>query len=268
MDVELVPVTRLFGGGLYFDTDRVAEVLHTWWAWTGTVPDELTSSLALIPFPDLPVVPVPLRGRYVVHVRIAYTGTAADGDELVAPLRAVGPRLLDTVDDLPYTASGSIANDPSTPHAYYGTSALLSELDAPALQAILELAGPDAPMTCIVQLNHLGGALARPPAVANAVGHRDARYLLRVVSPLGDDPQTGRVAARPVHNRLHQALAPCTVGRSLGFHFGDTTTPEPVRDGYNSDDYQRLTQLKTIYDPTNMFRLNHNIPPTREPAIR
>jgi len=267
MDVDLVPVTRLFGGGLYFDTDRVPEVLHTWRAWTATVPDELTSSLALIPFPDLPAVPAPLRGRYVAHVRIAYTGTAAHGDELVAPLRAVGPRLLDTLDDLPYTASGSIANDPSTPHAYYGTSALLSELDASAQQAILELTGPDAPMTCIVQLNHLGGALARPPAVANAVGHRDARYLLRVVSPLGDDPQAGRAAVRPVHDRLHQALAPCTVGRSLGFHFGDTTTPDQVRDGYNSDDYQRLTQLKTIYDPTNMFRLNHNIAPAREAAI-
>jgi len=236
MEIDLVPVTRLFGGGLYFDTGLVTEVLHAWRHWATTMPEELTSSVALIPFPDLPAVPEPVRGRYVAHVRIACTGTAAGGERLVAPLRTIGPRLIDTLQDMPYTASGSIYNDPATPHAYYGTSDMLRDLDADAVPAILGLTGPGAPATCIVQLNHLGGALARTPAVGNAVGHREARYLLRVLSPLGSgDPGAAIAVARSIHHSVDDALAPWTVGRSLGFLFGDTTT-EQVRAGYGRAD--------------------------------
>lgn len=107
----------------------------------------------------------------------------------------------------------------------------------------------------------LGGALARPPTVGNAVGHREARYLLHVLSALGSgDPSAAIAVARSIHHNVDDALAPRTVGRSLGFLFGDTTT-EQVRAGYDSGDFRRLAELKATYDPTNMFRFNHNIAP-------
>jgi hypothetical protein len=258
LEVDLVPVARLYGGGLFFDADLVADVLHAYRHWTTTVPDEMTSSVAVLPFPDLPAVPAPLRGRYVAHVRIAYSGEPAAGEQLVVPLRAVGPRLIDALEEMPYAESGSIYNEPTAPEAYYGDNAMLRAFDASAVQAVLALAGPDAPVPCIVQLRHLGGALARPPVVANAVGHRDARYLLHILSPLGESDSS---AARPVHQRLFAALAPWTIGRSLNFIFDENPTTDQIRTAYDPDDYQRLTERKAIYDPTNMFRLNHNIPP-------
>lgn len=265
MEMGLVPVTRLYGGGLFFDTDRVADVLHLWRRWTETVPEALTSSVALIPFPDVPAVPEPLRGRYAAHVRIAHTGTATEGARLVAPLRAAGPPLIDTLGELPYTASGSICTDPTTPHAYHGTSAMLAGLDDTAVSTVLDLAGPGAPVTCVVQLNHLGGALARPPAVAGAVGHRDARYLLRVISPLTGDDRRAEVAA--LHQGLYRALGPAVTGRSLGFHFGAAAGPDLVRNGYDGVAHRRLAELKAAYDPANMFRFNHNIAPAPGPRV-
>jgi FAD/FMN-containing dehydrogenase len=258
MEVELVPVARLYGGGLYFDAALVADVLQTWRRWTASVPDQLTSSVALILFPDLPMVPEPIRGRYVAHVRIAHAGDAADGERLVQPLRAVGPRLIDSLRDMPYNDSHTIFNDPTRPHAYSGTSALLRELPESAVPTVLGLAGPDAPVACIVQVNHLGGALARPPAVANAVGRRHAQYLLRVLSPLGP---AGIDTVQRVHHRLLEALAPWTAGRALGFRFGSSSAEE-VQDAYDPDAYWRLTALKAVYDPDNTFRLNHNIRPS------
>ncbi|MFF5211615.1 hypothetical protein [Streptosporangium sp. NPDC000396] len=101
------------------------------------------------------------------------------GERLVAPLRAAGPVLMDTLGDLSYTESGSISNDPPFAHAYTGTSAMLDELD---VATAFDLAGPGAAVPCVLQVRHLGGALTRPSAAV--IGHRDARYALHVVSGL------------------------------------------------------------------------------------
>ncbi len=263
IEVDLFPVARLYGGGFSFDGEMALDVLNAYRHWTTTVPEEMTSSVALVPFPDVPAVPEPLRGRHVAQVRIAYTGDAETGHRLVEPLREVGPRLMDTLGDMPYTASGSIHNDPAHPIAYTADNAMLSDLDGSALRTVLELAGPGAPVPCIVELRHLGGALSRPPTVGNAVGHRDARYLFSVLSRLdGADASV----VRSVHQRLIEALAPWSSGRFLNYMYGEKPTTEQVRTAYDPDDYRRLTELKGVYDPTNTFRLNHNIPPATEPS--
>jgi FAD/FMN-containing dehydrogenase len=200
LEIGLFPVSRIFGGGLYFAAEHVPDVLRAYVDWTADLPDAMTSSVGLIPFPD--AAPPPLGGRYVAHVRIVFTGDAEEGERLVAPLRAVAPRVLDTLGDMPFTDSASIYNDPPWPHAYSGTNALLAELDDPA--PLVDVAGPGAPMMCVVQLNHLGGALARPPAVPDAVEHRDARFLLRVISPLDG---TDEPAVAAVHAELMAAVA-------------------------------------------------------------
>jgi FAD/FMN-containing dehydrogenase len=258
LEVELVPVTRLYGGGLYFAAEHVGDVVEAYRRWTAAgLPEEMTSSIGLVPYPDLPMVPEPLRGRYVAHVRIAYLGDEATGEELVAPLRAVAPRLIDRVGGMPYTASGSIHNDPTQPHAYYGTSSMLRTLGAGDARTLLDLAGPDAPMPAVVQIRHLGGALARPPAVPNSVGHRDAEFLLSVITFVDGDPGPNR----DLDARLRDALAPVAAGTNLNYLYGPAATPDAVRNAYEPDDYRRLTELKRTYDPTNTFRLNNNIPP-------
>ena len=253
LETDLMPVPRLYGGGLYFPAS--AAVLDAWRAWTATVPEELTSSIALIPFPDVPGVPEPLRGRHIAHIRVASTGTAADGERLVAPLRAIGPALIDTLGDMPYERSASIYSDPADPHAYHGTNTLLRDLDVAAGAAIVDLAGPSAPVPCVVQIRHLGGALARPPARPSAVGFRDAGYLLSVLSGLDDGP----AKAAAVHAALLDALGDRRTGRFLNYMYGAGT--DDVAALYEAATYDRLRSLKRRHDPANLFRAGHNIPP-------
>ncbi|MCG5218701.1 FAD-binding oxidoreductase [Streptosporangium sp. KLBMP 9127] len=248
----LVPVTRLYGGSLFFDAERVPDLLPAYLRWTATVPEELTSAVSLIPFPDLPAFPEPFRGRRVAGVQIAFTGDAAAGERLVAPLRAAGPYLLDTLRDLPYTESGSIHDEPHTPHAYHGDNAMLSDLDAETLATVARLTGPDAPVMCIVGVRHLGGALARPPVPGNAVAHRDARYLLQILSPL-DAPGGGLDAVLPVHRRVLDVVTPWTLGRSPNFVFGERRT------GAHGPGDPRRTALKAIHDPAGIFDIIANV---------
>ncbi|MFD5398755.1 FAD-binding oxidoreductase [Streptomyces sp. NPDC127097] len=269
MEFGLVPVARLYGGQLVFGGERIDAVLGAYLRWTETVPDELTSSLALIAYPDLPQLPEPLRGRYLAHIRIAYTGSAAEGERLVAPLRAVGPRVSDDLREMPYAESHTIHRDPADPHAYDGDNALLSGLDAAALRRVAALTGPAAPDMCVVQLNHLGGALATGGGAAGTVGHRDARYALRLLSPLpatpgdapGGDAAGARLAAvRARHAEALAAVAPWRLGRSVNFLFGrhgDRPDAEEVaRSVHDTDAHQRLAALKARHDPANLFRFH------------
>ncbi|MGW0811223.1 FAD-binding oxidoreductase [Nonomuraea sp. NPDC002799] len=258
MEIDLMPVTTLYGGALVFPGEKAADVFGTYLQWAATVPDAMNSSVALISLPDVPVIPEPLRGRHTVHVRIACAaGDPGAGERLVAPLRAIGP-MIDTLGELAYAEAGSIYNDPVAPGAFEAGTAMLGELDATAVGAILDLAGPHAPVPHIVELRHLGGRLAHPPAVDNAVGNRNARYLFNVVSRL---ERADIAEIRPAHARVLQAVAPwSTGGRFLNFMNGENGAAE-VRSAYDAADYRRLTGLKAVYDPENVFRLNHNIPP-------
>ncbi|MFH9425654.1 FAD-binding oxidoreductase [Streptomyces sp. NPDC017529] len=246
LEFGLVPVGRVYGGQLVFGAELLDEVLAAYLAWTEEVPDALTSSVGLIAYPDVAGMPPHLRGRYLAQIRIAFTGAAQEGERLVAPLRAVGPRVADTLREMPYTESHTIHQDPETPHAYDGDSVMLGGLDAAALRAVAALTGPDAPVMCVVQLNHLGGALTEG---AGSVGHRDARYLLRLLSPL-DGTDAGTV--RALHEEVRAVLAPWAVGRSVNFLFGDHG--DKAADAYEEAVYQRLGDVKEAWDPENVFR--------------
>jgi hypothetical protein len=178
---DLVPVTRLYGGGLFFPGARTREVLGAWLEWTASQPEEMaSSSLALRRFPDPFSVPDPVRGRFLVHVRVAYTGPAAEGERLIQPLRALGP-VMDTLADIPYTKIGEIHHDPAGPAPVLDRGILLHELDDEALERITMLAGPDADLPPgQVEIRHLGGALSRTPKTPKAVDHRDAPFGMNV----------------------------------------------------------------------------------------
>ncbi|WP_405162415.1 FAD-binding oxidoreductase [Nocardia sp. NBC_01499] len=255
IELDLLPVTEVYGGQLVFDTPLVEQALEAWKQWTATVPDELTSTVVTLTYPDIPQLPAPLRGRYVASFRIAFNGSAEEGERLVAPLRAVGDRLKDDLRTMPYTESHTIHSDPDHPHAYAATNALLSDLTGETLSALRSAAGPDSGTDAVVDIRHLGGALSGPSKTGTVVDHRDAAYIVRVITDPDDD-----TAAK---DKIRTALAPWTIGHSLNFLYGAGADADEAqtRAGYTADTYANLANLKAKYDPHNMFRFNRNIRP-------
>ncbi|MEV1006080.1 FAD-binding oxidoreductase [Streptomyces sp. NPDC049881] len=244
----LVPVARLYGGGIRFPGELAAPLLHAWRRWTADVPDAVTSSVALLRLPDAPEVPAFLRGRLTAHLRIAFDGPDEEGERLVRPLRAVGPALADSVRGMPYASVADIHQDPTEPLPYHERNIVLRALDGQAVERLLSLAGPGSPCAdTMVELRHLGGALARPAPVPDTLSARDGAFTLSTLSPPG------------VPDTVLHGMAPWGTGRRYANFLAGPGAADAAPECFSPADLARLRALKAAYDPGNVFRLGHTL---------
>ncbi len=244
MEIGLVPLPRLYGGALFFDGADALRVVAGWRQWLETVPEELTSSLALVRLPT--EVPPPLGDRFAVHVRVAHTGPAEEGERLLRPLRALATPIVDDVGEMPYTDVAAIHRDPDGPLSYHEHSEFLRDLDAAGVDAFLAAAVPAADHGLLVELRHLGGALARPPEVPNAIDHRDAAFCLMALTPAGADPHARKL--------LMKAVAPWATG---GVYVNFLSGPDAVADihrAHTPPTRARLRAVRRAHDPAGRFQ--------------
>jgi hypothetical protein len=157
-----------------------------------------------------------------------------------------------------FAETDSIHMDPDQPVPSWHTSMQLESLPADAVDALLETAGPAADVPLImVELRHLGGALARPAAVPNAVAGRDAAFSVFVLGPAVPGLEEAVPAAAA---RVTGALAPYDAGTRLVNFLGDTADPAEVAAAWSPDDAARLVALKHRHDPHGLFTFGHALP--------
>ncbi|WP_136045009.1 FAD-binding oxidoreductase [Microbacterium sp. K41] len=254
VEIDLFPLSTLYGGALYYAAEDAAAVLRTFAEWSHDLPDEMTTSVAMLRLPPLPELPEPLRGRFVCAVRIGYVGAADDAEALMAPLREVARPLIDAVGVMPYQEIGRIHADPVNPMPVMEGGILLHGFTAAAADALLAVAGPNADVPlAAVEVRLLGGALARTPEPDNAVGGRGAAYSLHVVGA-------------PVPELLHTVIPEVidtlftTMGgwRSLSTQinfFGRANRPIPgvPVTSWAPDVAARLREVRRKHDPAGRF---------------
>jgi FAD/FMN-containing dehydrogenase len=252
LEFELVPLAEAFAGVLMWPLERAPEVVEAYRAWTATVPDSVMSTIKLLRFPPVDLVPEPLRGRRLVAITLA--STDGDGEALVAPLRAVGERYIDQLGTIPAGALGGIAGDPEGPLPGLGASRLLDRFSGDAAAAYLELAGPDAETPFVgVEVRHLGGALRSPerdPGAAGAVAEEAIVYA--VGTPVS--PEVGAAIGGAVE-QLHATLAPFTGSRDTLLTFDERDGG--VRGAFSSEVADRLARIRRDYDPEGRVVANH-----------
>jgi FAD/FMN-containing dehydrogenase len=252
MEFDLVEQREVYGGAVWFDGAAAADLLGAWRTWSDALPEQATTSIALMQLPPLPTVPPPLAGKLTVSIRYAWTGSAADGEQLLRPIRAAAAPIADTVTTIPYASIGAVHSDPVDPMPAHDETDLLRSLPDPAIDALVEVAGPGSgsPLA-IVELRQLGGALARPPAHPDMLCHRSAAYNLAVIGPMLP-PVADLVPAHAAAVRA--ALAPWATGGAEP-NFAAGSGADLMARLYDRQTLARLTALADRYDPARVFRV-------------
>ena len=255
VEIALHRAPELYGGRLLWPVERTREVLHAFRTVTATAPPELTVWLHVYRFPPLPDLPEPIRGRAFVSVAVAHLGTPAEAERLLAPLRAVDGVVMDLMGTVCHAALGSIADEPVDPMPSLEHSLLLDELPDAALDALVEQVGPDADSPLLLlQVRHLGGALATALPSHGAAGHVREPYLVFALGvPVAPEVATALQAS---FDALDEALAPYGSGRTVPNFLGAHGDPLRARPAGVLD---RLRAIKVERDPQGTVRSNRPV---------
>lgn len=250
VELDLLPDDRILAGALFFDGADAAAVLRAWAAWCPTLPGQATTSIALTRLPDLPVIPAPIAGRLAVSVRFAWAGEEAAGQALIDPIRAVAPLIMGGVGPMPASAVGAIHGDPTAPTPTHEHAAMLSELPADAVDAVLATAGPESDCSLmVVEIRQLGGAIAEEPAAPSAFPGREIGFTLNAIG-IAAGPLTAVTDAHGV--RVAEAVAPWTHQRRLP-NFEPTSDPRLLVATYGEETVGRLAALADRFDPQGVI---------------
>jgi hypothetical protein len=243
---------------VFFAGSHAREVLQAYREWAPTLPEDATSSIALVRVPPLPELPAQIRGQFVVHLRYAHCGDPGQAERLLEPMLSAGPVVLGGGGPLPVTASDVVHQDPRDPVPFYDHGALLSELSPEVVDRLVARAGPHVGVPLVlVELRQLGGALSRPAPVPNAVPGRDAQYALLVLGAMS--PEVGEAVPRLCASVV-DSVAEWTTGGALATFLGAAAgTPAKVGAAYPPDVLTRLLAVKDRWDPDNMFRYGHSL---------
>jgi len=252
--LRLHAISEIVGGMLILPA--TPEVITGFVEAAEAAPEELSTIANVMIAPPMPFVPEEAHGKPIVVSQMAYVGPPDQGEAAIAPLRALAEPLADMVRPMRYP---ELYEGPE-PEAQFaaGTNFFADSLEPAGAEAILEQLPLSTAMMKAVQLRVLGGALARVPDDATAFAHRGRRLFMNVAAMYAD----------PGEKETHEAwvaglagdLSDGGSGGYVGFHGeADEAT---VRAAYPGPTWDRLREIKRRYDPDNLFRLNHNIPPS------
>jgi FAD binding domain/Berberine and berberine like len=243
LEMCLHPVERVYAGTAYFAVERAPETLARYREWVETAPDALSTALLVTRLAPTANVPETLRGRRVLALKAMHAGDAAEAERHLRPLRAAaGPALLDGLRPTRF-ADAAMGG---TPPRHLD---LLDALPDAVIDALVGACADEASPVSTVEVRHWGGAMARPGADAGPVGHRTVPFSVITDAPAAD---------------LAAALAPHATGGSFLNFLAD---PARTHTAYTAEDYARLRDVKRAYDPDEVFRVGHRIPPA-EPWSR
>jgi FAD/FMN-containing dehydrogenase len=250
-EYRLHPVDRLLAGLVVYPEAAARDALELFREVASTAPDELSCAFAMLTLPD---------GPKVAAIAACFNGPIEIGETLVRRVRELGPPVDDGIRPMRYPDVQRIFAEIPFGLYNYWKGHMVRDLTDDVVEATMEAFDSMASEHSAILIEAPHGAVGRVPADATAFGQRDARFnasALAIWEP-SEAPERHIAWARTYAG----AVEPAATGGYINYLTADASADE-VAAAYGRKRFERLVALKDRYDPTNMFRFNQNIEPTR-----
>ena len=198
-------------------------------------------------------------GIPAVALIAGWFGPLVDGEHRLQPLRQLGSPMADLIGPMPYLQLQKLLDDAGAfgLHRYW-KSGYFHELDDTLIDTIIEHTARKLSPYSVCLFFHLHGAAARKKPDYSAFAHRQALWDIDILAQWADPTETEPNVQWT--RAFWEAIAPFSKGVYVN-HLDRDDGATRVKSAYGAN-YERLVSVKNRYDPSNLFRLNNNIPPT------
>jgi FAD/FMN-containing dehydrogenase len=250
-EYRLHPVTQVLGGLVLYPLDQARDVLRFYRDFCPTLPDEAEAYAGLLTAPE---------GMPVAALILGYNGPIEAGQKALAPARGFGKPMADLVGPMPYRARQSMLDEPNATNGLhrYWRSAFTERISDELIEAVVGGAASFSSPLSALLFFHMHGAATRVPPSATAFAARRPQWDFDAIGQWTDGAESAKHTAwvRALWTRLERHLE----GSAYVNHLAADDRPEKIRASFG-ENYRRLRELKAVYDPTNLFRVNANIAP-------
>jgi FAD/FMN-containing dehydrogenase len=251
LEYRLHEVGSVLGGAVFYPAAKAKDVLHFWREFAAVSPDELVTQGGSFTLPD---------GVPVFGIAACYCGRLAEGERVLKPLRNFGPPLADTFGAISYVQLQSMF-DPFFPpgRQTYVKSNFVRSLTDEAIDTLVQYVGKSpSPYTFAPFVEHWHGAATRVGPTETAFPHRQYSWNFMAWSMWASPSESEKNIQWT--REFWEAMRPSLVTSSYGNYISDEG--DAVERAAYGPNYDWLVALKNNYDPTNLFRMNHNIKPS------
>lgn len=261
-EFQLQPVgPEVLAGMTIYRLEDAVEALHFYRGFTASSPDELGAMAVFRLAPPAPFIPEELHGKPVLAIVVCYVGEVEEGEKVVKPLRDFGNPIVDAIKPKPFVDhNSSLDAGQPTGLYYYWKSEYLTEIADGAIETLVAFAANMTSPNTRLALFHLGGAIQQRDEQAMAVSHRDTEYIV-AINTGWPNPEDSEARIQWTRD-LWTSIRPFSSGGVYVNFLSEDDGEARVRAAYGgAEKFERLVQLKTKYDPENLFQVNKNIKP-------
>ena len=236
-----------------------AKIITSFIAAADEAPEELSTIANVMVAPPMPFLPPELHGKLILMAMMFYASDIEAGQHAIEPFRKLAAPLADMLHPMPYTEMYPPEEPGFHPVGAVRTM-FIDSLDGDDAQLIIDRLRASTAMMASSQIRVLGGAIARVPVDATAYAHRQRKIMINLAA-LYNNPDEAAIHEKWVEDFM-TALRTDSTGAYVNFLAAEGEAR--VREAYPGSTWDRLRTIKARYDPTNLFRLNQNIPPAIE----
>lgn len=249
----------VLSGPIVHPFEDTAAVLSEYREFAAAAPRDATVWFVIRHAPPLPFIPEEWHGRKVLILAAFYAGEMSDGEKVLQPLRDIGSPIADAVGPHPY-AGWQQAFDglAEAGERNYWKSHTFVEMTDGMIDNFVAYGETIPSEATEIACAQLGGAINDVPVDATAYPHRNAEFTMNLHTQWKDPEQDEECISWA--RKMHEAMTPHATGGVYA-----NFVPEEVGDQQAAyrENYDRLVEVKNKWDPENLFRLNHNVEPTR-----